>query len=169
MGKSLRFFDCILVSMPGLDGVLPIASTTCCPSFERTKSMNNFAALLCGAFAATPIGCKDTVTGSRVVTHSTGASLFLHFFYSVGQYHCHGKLPHRHELRNQGLTSAELDILFCQSFHETLRLFSSPGHGHGCSTTSTSPHPWRSCHSIAGQADRPNFLELRSFGTSFVL
>src|SRR4030095_12694604 len=73
MGKSLRFLDCILVSMPGLDGVLPIASTTCCPSFESTKSMNNFAEVLCGAFAATPTGCRDTVTGSRVVTHSTGA------------------------------------------------------------------------------------------------
>ena len=48
MGKSLRFFDCILVSMPGLDGVLPIARTTCCSSLDSTKSMNNFAALLCG-------------------------------------------------------------------------------------------------------------------------
>src|SRR4030095_7692793 len=72
-GEKLRFCACILVSMPGLDGVLPIASTTCCPSFESTKSMNSFAALLCGAFAAPPIGCRDTVTGSRVVTHSTGA------------------------------------------------------------------------------------------------
>ena len=168
MGKSLRFFACILVSMPGLDGVLPIASTTCCPSFERTKSMNSFAALLCGAFAATPIGCKDTVIGSRVVTHSTGASLFLHFFYSVGQYHCHGKLPHRHELRNHGLTSAELDILFCQSFHETLRLFSSPGHGHGgyheYISSSMAILPFH-----RGSSRSSQLFGARSFGTSFVL
>ena len=80
--------------------------------------------------AATPIGCKDTVIGSRVVTHSTEL-LFLHFFYSVGQYHCHGKLSRGHELRNERLTSADLDILFCQGFHETMGLFSSPSHGHG--------------------------------------
>jgi hypothetical protein len=59
-----------------------------------------------------------------------GRSLFLHFFYSVGQYHCHGKLSRGHELCNQGLTSAELDILLRESFHEALGLF-SPGHGHG--------------------------------------
>ena len=80
-----------------------------------------------------------------------------------------GNSPAADESRNQGLTSAELDILLCQRFHETLGLFSSPDRGHGGIPRGTSPHPWRSYPSTAGQADRPNFLERDPLAPSFVL
>src|SRR6266481_1637864 len=67
--------------MPGLDGVRPMASTTCCPSFESTKSTNNFAALLCDAFAAIAIGLHPIAIAAKA-SHSSAAKLFVDFVLS---------------------------------------------------------------------------------------
>src|SRR5438094_99663 len=64
--------------MSGRGEILPEARTSDCPSLERAKSTNKRAASGWGASAAIAMGWIETIIGSKVVIHSTGApSLFI--------------------------------------------------------------------------------------------